>query len=488
MAIKLSQSLKQSQSLMMTPQLQQAIKLLTLTHLEMTNVISEEMVENPMLEEFDIESSEKKSEEDYKVEKLEMHSKEADSENFNEKPVVEKDDFDWQSYIETYNNSSSSPPSMATRDLDELPNYENIISKNETLAEHLDWQIRMESLSEEESKVANMIIHNINDDGYLATSFEEIIAESGVERDVAFDVLEVIQRLDPVGCGCENLSDCLLAQARIAEERSPLLEKIIRDHLQDLQNRDPGKIAKALGVSEEQIRETALLLQNFHPKPGRLVAGAETHYVVPDIYVVEAGGEFVVQLNDDGVPRLRISQLYQSMLKKGADKKNDEASEYVQEKLRSAMWLIKSIQNRQRTIMKVSKAILRQQQEFFKKGPRFLKPMVLRDVANEIGMHESTVSRVTTNKYMHTPIGLFELKYFFNSGVGGKNGGVDISSEVLKLKIKNLVENENTARPLSDQKIAELLSREDVAVARRTIAKYREILGILSSSKRKVKK
>lgn len=489
MAVKLSQSLKQTQSLMMTPQLQQAIKLLTLTHLEMTNVIAEEMVQNPMLEEID-NAGDKKSEDDYKVEKLEMQGQEASSDNFNEAPIVakENDDFDWQSYIETYNNSSSAaPPSMVSRDQDDLPNYENIVSKGKTLAEHLEWQMQMENLTDEEKVMSELIIHNINDDGYLALPFDEILAETDMDREAAYDMLETVRRLDPVGCASENLVDCLLAQARIAEERSPLLEKIIINHLPDLQSRSFGKIAKAIGVSEEQVRETALLLHNFHPKPGRLVSSQDTHYVVPDIYVVEVSGEFVIQVNDDGVPRLRVSQLYQQMLKQTGSKEKDEASEYVQEKLRSALWLIKSVQNRQRTIEKVSKAILRQQQAFFKLGPKALKPMVLKDVANEIGMHESTVSRVTTNKYMHTPIGLFELKYFFSSGVGGKNGGVDVSSEVLKIKIKELVANENPAKPLSDQKIAELLSREDVKVARRTIAKYREALNILSSSKRKVK-
>lgn len=485
MAVKLSQSLKQTQNLMMTPQLQQAIKLLTLTHLEMTNVIAQEMVENPMLEEIDGDNA------DYNLEKLEMQNQEAGPENFEQSGSVEKDDFDWNSYIESYNSSSSSAPNMAVADPDETPNYENLISQNMSLAEHLEWQLRMEELSDEEMTIALMIIHNINDDGYLAVSMEDIIAEVDAERELVLDIQRMIQELDPVGCACETLTECLLAQARIAEERSPLLEKIIREHLEDLQARDYKAISKKIGVSEEQILLSAEILKGFHPKPGRLVSPQETHYVVPDIFVKLVGGEYVVQVNDDGVPRLKVSQLYQQMLKKGAakdsTKSEDEASKYVQEKLNSALWLIKSIQNRQRTIVKVSKAIVRQQQEFFKKGPQFLKPMVLKDVANEIGMHESTVSRVTTNKYMHTPIGLFELKYFFNTGVGGKNGGVDISSEVLKLKIKALVENENPKRPLSDQKLAELLSRDGVEVARRTIAKYREILDIPSSAKRKVK-
>lgn len=485
MAIKMSQSLKQTQSLMMTPQLQQAIKLLTLTHLEMTNVIAEEMVENPMLEEFDGSSAESENNDSKdREERLEKATAEATSESFDQDTVVGKDDFDWQSYIETYNSSSSTPNMVTANSSEELPNYENIISRGQSLTEHLEWQLRMEDMSAEELEFALEIIHNINDDGYLNSPFTEIKKQAKLEGDIADSVWELVKTLDPVGCACENLVDCLLSQARIAEERSPLLEKIIRDHLEDLRTKDFEKIAKAQGVTGDQVRDTAELLKNFHPKPGRLVSGEDIHYVVPDIYVVQMGEEFVVKVNDDGVPRLKVSKLYQQML---SEHNNAEAKEYVQEKLKNALWLIKSIQNRQRTIYRVSEAIIRQQQDFFKRGPRFLKPMILRDIANEIGMHESTVSRVTTNKYMHTPIGLFELKYFFNSGVGGKDGGMDVSSEVLKLKIKELIANEPPKKPLSDQKIADLLSRDDVKVARRTVAKYREALGILSSSKRKQK-
>ncbi|MCK5883360.1 MAG: RNA polymerase factor sigma-54 [Bacteriovoracaceae bacterium] len=488
MAIKLNQSLKQTQTLTMTPQLQQAIKLLTLTHMEMTSAISEEMMENPMLEELGGAGDEKvKSEVDYKEERLSDQNQEASAESFDEKPIVERDDFDLKSYIEDYNNTSSTAPSMVSRDSDDQMNYENVISQEMSLADHLDWQLKMAELDEEEWKVASRVVYNINDDGYLDIPFEEIIADSGVDRELAFDVLHMVQELDPVGCGAQNLQECLLAQARIADERSPLLEKLITNHLEDLQRRDYKKICSSTGVDEEVVKQTALLLQNFHPKPGRLVAPAETHYVTPDIYIYEVAGEFLVKVNDDGVPRLRISKIYQQMLQNSEVTGDKEAKGYVEERVRSAMWLIKSIQNRQRTIEKVAKAILAKQQMFFKKGPEHLKPMILKDVAQEIEMHESTVSRVTTNKYMHTPIGMFELKYFFNAGVGGKDGGVDVSGEVLKLKIKAIVASENPKRPLSDQKLAELLSKDDIKVARRTVAKYREILGILSSSKRKVK-
>jgi RNA polymerase sigma-54 factor len=485
MAIKISQGMKQQQSLAMTPQLQQAIKLLTLTHLEMTNVIAEEMVENPMLEELGGESDSNDTADNESS--AEMDVKEAKAEDFSEAPLLkEKDDFDWDSYADSFTSNGSSAPNMANNsDPDDMPSYENMISKGMTLSEHLEWQLKMEYLSDADWKLAHLIIGNINDDGYLDVNFDDLIEECNLKRDHALDILEMIKRLDPVGCGSINLKDCLLAQARIAEERSPLLEKIIRDHLEDLQSKSFDKISKALGVTIDQVKATALLLQNFHPKPGRLIAPSETHYILPDIYVVDVGGSFVVQVNDEGIPRLRVSKLYQEMLKKGAGKKSDEASEFVKEKLRSAEWLIKSIQNRQRTIEKVAKAIVSKQQDFFKKGPKSLKPMVLKDVANEIGMHESTVSRVTTNKYMHTPIGTFELKYFFNTGIGGKDGTADIASEVLKLKIKAIFDAENHMKPLSDQKVVEILSKEGLTVARRTVTKYREMLGILPSSKRK---
>jgi RNA polymerase sigma-54 factor len=476
MAIKMNQSLKQTQSLTMTPQLQQAIKLLTLTHLEMTNVISQEMVENPMLEEIE-EAPEETSQEA-------EDSKEATAEDFSNPEMVDnsKDQFDWDAYADSMSNNSSTPPSMATADPDDQMNNENMVTSSATLAEHLEWQLRMENLTEDEWGLAREIIHNLDDDGFLEIPFDELIAKTILEREDAFEILKMIHQLDPVGCGARNMEECLMIQARNLEERAPLVELIISNHLVDLQKKDYNNISKVTGVTREKIKDAELIISSFNPKPGRLIGGEETHYVVPDIYVVQVGDEFVVQLNDEGVPRLKISNLYKSMLKKGQE---GEAQEFVQDKLRAAMWLIKSIENRQKNIVKVAEAIVSYQPEFFKKGPQFLRPMILKDIAIEIGMHESTVSRVTTNKYMHTPIGTFELKYFFNAGIGGDKGGIDIAGETLKLKIKGLIEKENPKKPLSDQKIVELLANEDVVVARRTVAKYREMMNIASSSTRK---
>lgn len=475
---KMSLNLKQSQNLMMTPQLQQAIKLLTLTHLEMTNVIAQEMVENPMLEELGGEASKTEIERDQK------ERKEATSDDFSGPDLVDsaKENFDWDKYVESYNSNSSAPNMKEYGSKDDAPNYENMVSRGDTLTEHLEWQLRMENLSEFEMKFATSIIHNLNDDGYLAENVEELIAASELEREHALEVLFTVQHLDPVGCATSSLKECLLVQLQALPESAPLAELIIRHHLDDLMKKDYKTIMKAQGVDSEQVRDAEMIIHSFHPKPGRQVSADDTHYVVPDIYVKEVGGEFKVVLNDEGVPRLRISKLYQRLLKQQS---NEDTNEYIQDKLRGAMWLIKSIENRQKTIDKVANAIVKYQPEFFKKGPAYLKPMILKDIANEIGMHESTVSRVTTNKYMHTPIGTFELKYFFNAGIGGKNGGIDIAGESLKLKIKELIESEDTRKPLSDQKIADILKRSDIKVARRTVAKYREMMNILPSSKRK---
>ncbi len=473
MALKMTQSLKQAQSLMMTPQLQQAIKLLTMTRQEMTSMIADEMVENPTLEEITPSTP------------TENSDLSDDGANFNESSEFKKgDDFDWQQYVESYNNTSSTPSVVIKKSADEIPDYENIISKGLTLPEHLTWQLRMQDLTDDKWIFAESIINNINDDGYLSLPFEELLSQTKLSRVEASSVLSTVQQLDPIGCATENLADCLLVQATFDRVRSRLVESIIKNHLEDIRNNNINKIEKELKASVDAINSAISIIKEFHPRPGRLVSSDYTEYIIPDIYIFEVAGKFVVKVNEDDIPRLKISSIYREMLTKGSEA-NGEAREYVKNKIQSAMWLIKSIQTRQKTIEKVASAIVEKQQDFFKKGSAFLKPMVLRHIASEIGMHESTISRVTTNKYMHTPIGIFELKYFFGTGLGGKDGSVDISGEVLKLKIKALIDNEDSKRPLSDQKIVNLLDSEGIKIARRTVSKYRELLDILSSSKRK---
>jgi len=480
---KMSLNLKQSQSLMMTPQLQQAIKLLTLTHMEMTNIISKEMVENPMLEEYGGESTTREVERDAK------QSAEAKSDNFSGPELIDKskDNFDWDKYAENYNSTSSTPYMKEFKSKDDGPNYENMVSKGANLQEHLEWQLRMESLLENEWKLAKGIIHSLNGEGYLIDDIEDLILESGLAKEDAFEILHMVQNLDPVGCATKDLKDCLLVQARALEEPLPLVEIIIKYHLDLLLKKDHATIAKEVGIEQEAIKEAEMIIQSFHPKPGRLISPEHIEYVVPDIYIKDIAGQLTVQLNNEGVPNLKVSTLYKELVVKSKESSKEEAdaSDYVQDKLRSAEWLIKSIENRQKTIEKVANAIVKYQPEFFKKGVAYLKPMILKDIANEIGVHESTVSRVTTNKFVHTPLGIYELKFFFNAGIGGKNGGIDIAGESLKMKIKELIANEDSKKPLSDQKIADILSKSDIKVARRTVAKYREGMDILPSSKRK---
>ncbi len=484
MAIKLNQSLKQTQNMLMTPQLQQAIKLLTLTHMELADVISQEMVENPMLEEHGTESSfdEIKKEND--------EGREAKQEDFAGPEIVEgaKDNFDWDSYVDSFNSSSSSPPGVLERQSKEdAMNYENMVTQGQTLAEHLEWQLRMADLSSKEMHLAEKIIHNINDDGYLEDTLENIMQGIDISLREALEVLEKIHQLDPLGCGARSLEECLLIQVRSAGYTTPLIEKIINFHLEDLKSRNYTKLKESLLAEKEHILFAESVIQNLIPKPGRLISSDQVQYVVPDIYIKEIAGEYVVALNNEGVPKLRISNLYKDLVKKKphSTQAQTETKEYVQDKLRSAMWLIKSIENRQKTIYKVAEAIIRYQKEFFKRGPTCLKPMILKDIAQEIGVHESTVSRVTTNKFVHTPLGVFELKYFFNVGIGAKNGGLDTTSETLKLKIKHLIQQEDPKKPLSDQKIVNILKHDGTIVARRTVTKYREGLEIGSSAQRK---
>jgi RNA polymerase sigma-54 factor len=316
---------------------------------------------------------------------------------------------------------------------------------------------------------------------------EDISREAGLELEDAEEVLKIIQNFDPVGVGSRNLQECLSIQARFMVPRQPLVEKIIEQHLGDLERKNYQGIAKSMGVTFERVVQATKLIMELEPKPGRSFMSNDTHYITPDIYVYKLADEFVIVLNEDGMPKLRISPYYKNILAQAGkpDANGKNTKDYVQDKLRSAVWLIRSIHNRQKTIYKVTDAIVKRQRDFFEKGVQHLKPMILKDVANDIGMHESTISRVTTNKYVHTPVGIFELKYFFNSSISAADGSDALASEAVKEKIRQMVQKEDVKNPLSDQKIVELLRNENIEIARRTVAKYRDMLGILSSGKRK---
>ncbi|HLE00383.1 MAG TPA: RNA polymerase factor sigma-54 [Bdellovibrionota bacterium] len=492
MALEIKQSLRLSQQLVMTPQLQQAIKLLQLNRMELAEVVNQEMMENPVLEELaETPEGENQTPADATAENADPEAEQRrDEESFvKEKPqeeqlVAGKDDFNWESYVEEFNSSSSSAPSMREIN-EELPSFENVLTKTTSLEDHLAWQLSMVTMTDAEKKLGELIIGNLSDDGYLNANLEDIAKEAKIELEDAEEVLKIIQNFDPLGVGSRNLQECLAIQAKFMNPRQPLVEQIIEHHLGDLERKNYQSVAKALGVPLDRIIEATRLILEFEPKPGRSFHASDTQYITPDIYVYKVAEEFVIVLNEDGMPKLRISPYYKNILAAAQKDQNKVTKEYVQDKLRSAVWLIRSIHNRQKTIYKVTEAIVRRQRDFFEKGVQHLKPMILKDVANDIGMHESTISRVTTNKFVHTPVGIFELKYFFNSSINAADGSDSLASEAVKEKIRQMIQKEDPKNPLSDQKIVELLRADNIDIARRTVAKYRDMLGILSSGKRK---
>ncbi len=332
--------------------------------------------------------------------------------------------------------------------------------------------------------IGEQIIGNLDNNGYLAATFEELAVE-GVEHDVIESVLKKIQQFDPPGVAARDLKECLLIQLGLHGPVNPIAAAIISDHLKDLETKNFHQISKKLKASLETVLEAVTLISSLDPKPGRMYNEEKDQYIVPDVYVFKVGDEYKIIINEEGLPRLRISNFYKEILGGVNGSENaDQCKDYIKERIHSATWLIKSIQQRQRTIYRVAESIVNFQRDFFEYGINYLKPMVLRDVADNVEMHESTISRVTTNKYMHTPRGIFELKYFFNSGIS-KTSGDAIASKSVQEEIKKIVQSEDKQQPYSDNEIVDILKRSGIAIARRTVAKYREMLGILPSSRRK---
>jgi RNA polymerase sigma-54 factor len=391
-------------------------------------------------------------------------------------------DFDWDSFSKFKESETPVPSSMLRKD-DEQPNYENIVTKASSLNEYLMAQAGELDFTEREKKIAMLIIGNIDERGYLRVSLEELGQAEGFNLEELEDVLDTIQRMEPAGVGARDLKECLLNQVRAANLKNGIIEKIIESHLPDLETRNYQQIVRALKVPLEKVIENIQVIASLEPIPGRQFGVDAPHYVVPDVYVFKLGDEWHVAMNDDGLPRLQVSNVYSGLLEKDANVKGEEKA-YISEKLKSAQWLIRSIQERQRTIFKVTECIVKRQRDFFEHGVEHLKPMILKDIAEDVEMHESTISRVTTHKYVHTPRGIFELKYFFNSSVS-RTDGESLASESVRKMISDLVKSEDPRKPYSDQKIVELLEEKGIQLARRTVAKYREQLGISPSSKRK---
>ncbi|OQY19982.1 MAG: RNA polymerase sigma-54 factor [Desulfobacteraceae bacterium 4572_35.1] len=479
MALELRQQLKLSQQLVMTPQLQQAIKLLQLSRVELEEVVNQELEENPVLEDSPIVEDLKLVDTDKSPEPETALASEIEK----TQEVAEADGLaqidDWQTYLQGFSQGGGHSENYSD---DDHPSYENILTSQASLCTHLMWQLNMSPFDEESKQIAAAIIGNIDDDGYLVTELEYIAEQTGADYTRVEDVLLEVQKFDPPGVAARNLSECLLLQLRNLDMGDSLAARIVGNFSKELESRRYHVIAKQCRVHVEEVFKAAQLLATLDPYPGSQYAKSDVQYITPDIFVHKVGEDYVVSLNDDGLANLRISSYYSNALSgKTVDAKTNE---YIHEKMRGALWLIKSIHQRQRTIEKVTKSIVKFQREFFEHGIAYLKPLVLRDVADDIEMHESTISRVTTNKYVQTPQGLLELKYFFNSGIG-TTGGDSIASESVKSRIEEIIAEENVKKPYSDQKIVNMLHDEGIDIARRTVTKYREMLGIGSSTARK---
>jgi RNA polymerase sigma-54 factor len=510
--VKLGHNLALRQQLVMTPQLQQAIKILQLSLPELEAVVQNELDANPMLEPLDqsvaetaanaIQAEDVALPADGEPLPPEPEPGAADPESEWERVAGETlapsiategadaaaemrepslDKLDWREYLETYSNNWQDGE-VPNDDDERRQALENTLTRKTSLEDHLIWQLRLSSLDHDEQRIGATIIYNLNDDGYLETPLAELATqlETSVER--VESVLKRVQRFDPPGVAARDLRECLLVQLQNLGMEESLGARIVRQYLDLLEKHRYAEIAKALGVELKMVAEAHRGIASLEPKPGRDYGGADATYIVPDVYIQKVGDEFVVTLNESAVPRLRLANYYPKLLNDNAV--GTDTKEYLQERLRSARWLVKSIYQRLQTIFKVANSIVKFQRPFFEHGVGHLKPLVLKDVAEDIGMHESTISRATANKYAHTPQGIFELKFFFTSGVKATDGE-DVSAETVKEKIRTLVAGEGQHNPLSDQAIADILHNDQINIARRTVAKYRQALGILPSSRRK---
>ena len=479
MAIQQKLQARLSQKLILTPSLQQAIKLLPMSTLELVDMLNQEVVENPLLEEVPTEEQQQ-TDAAAQVEKADPDPA----------PTTEKqdtwDDADYEYFFGEYLDEGYRP--RAPQEVKELPPIENTLSSGDptsgSLSSHLRWQLSFQTSDELLREIGSAIIGNLNEDGYLVASVDEIAAMGEWPIAEVKRVLALVQRFDPVGVAARDVRECLLLQLKHLGHEGEPSETIVRDHLPLLQNHQLPELGRRMDMTIEALKEHIEILRRLDPKPGSRLNPVGAHYVIPDVSIVKMEDQYVAVLNEDGMPQLRISPVYRRMLDKSS-KNSDETRAYVKEKFRSALWLIKSVDQRQKTIHKVATSIIHFQREFLDRGIEHLRPLVLRDVANDIGMHESTVSRVVNNKYMHTPQGVFELKYFFHSGIHSSYGE-NVSSVTIKQRIRKIVDNEDSRKPLSDSRIVRLLQDEGLILARRTIAKYREELRIPTSSQRKV--
>ena len=478
MAIQQKLQTRLAQKLILTPSLQQAIKLLPMSTLELADLLNQEVVENPLLEEVPTEE----------LQATETTPAEKEGQDQADKAKQENktdpwDDADYEYFFGDYLDDGYKP--RAPQEVKELPPIENTLSTSSSLTDHLEWQLSLQTTDDTIREIGEAIVGNLDDDGYLVASVDEIASMGPWPPERVEEALRLIQSFDPIGVAARDLQECLTLQIKHLHLEGTPTEKIVVEHLRLLHNHQMPELARKLGLTIEELKGHVEIIQHLDPKPGSRFNPQPSQYVIPDVYIVKVEDQYVAVLNEDGLPQLRISPTYRRLLDKGATENSDETRAYVKDKFRSALWLIKSVEQRQKTIHKVATSICTFQRDFLDHGIEHLRPLVLRDVANDIGMHESTVSRVVTNKYMHTPQGVFEMKYFFHSGISSSYGDA-VSSVTIKNRIKKIIEGEDPKKPLSDSKIVNILQREGLMLARRTIAKYREELKIPTSNQRKV--
>ena len=471
--IRLSQKL--SQSLVMTPQLQQAIKLLQLGRLEYLDAIENAILENPVLENIEVEHAEPQERSAPPIE-------DSDDDRSNV-GLWSEGEFQIREDLADFSDYYPGGRKGKSFGSEESPSLEATISAPQFLTDHLLSQLSSLDICDNLKQPIAHIVGNLDHNGYLCVGLDEVCEDCRCEMTVAQEALELVQSLDPVGIAARDLGECLLLQLSDQGMEGTLAFTLARDHIAELGLKNYEQLSRALSVPLLEIYEAVKQIMKLEPRPARQFADECPIYIVPDIYVKRVGGEYVIALNEQGIPRLKVSEGYQKIVEGGSVKSSPENRDYLQGCIKSANWLMRIIEQRQNTIHKVTKSIMQHQMDFLEHGVRHLKPLVLKAIADDVGMHESTISRVTSNKYVHTPQGVFELKFFFSSCLGSNTG--DVSSSAVKDKIKNLVSQENRRKPLSDQAIVKQLKQDGLEIARRTVAKYRDQLGILPSSKRK---
>src|SRR5881296_4469412 len=483
MAMEARLSLRQSQRVVMTPLLQQAIQLLQLSTLELQEVVNKELLENPLLEEVTPDTPENPADAPVSadtppaptVEQLSTDPPPTSERQTDELP------FDFTAIMSAAGDDDHEERSLVSQEDRDDPPFENIVRNQASLADHLDEQLRFATEDPVVRRIGTEIIGNLDEDGYLRAEIEELAQRCSVTGEEVNKVLTLVQGFDPAGVAARNIQECLLLQLKRDPLPDPVSVEIIEVHFDDLSRRRYTDIARAMKLALDRIMESVEEIMALEPKPGRRFGGNDSRYIVPDVFVYKLGDEYTIVLNEDGIPRLRVNSLYRSLLRSSGN----DARQYVEQKLRSALWLIKSVDQRQRTLRKVTQSIVKFQRDFLDRGLPHLRPLSLRDVGEDISMHESTISRVTTNKYVETPQGLFELKFFFHSGIASGDGEM-VSSVSVKKMIQDILAAEDPAKPQSDQEVAQALQKRGLTIARRTVAKYREELGILPSHQRRL--